>query len=225
MATISLNWLSLLLERFNLPSAQHWFGNWWSSESNLRWLNPVKTFSSFLVFSCLVLNIHRVFDQGRNYDRNKVSQHLDFIASRFFRYIWSFYNIVCERVNQEKDIISMYLYTKKSPPPSRENFAENQCSEWMTKTKMTHLCFIFLFDFFFFFFFFFYLGFISGTFTNYLTAREGEGISLIPQCYFHLLLRQLDISRAITAESTPLHIASSRTQTVNLGFPRASLLV
>ena len=48
--------------------------------------------------------------------------------------------------------------------------------------------------------------------------REGEGISLpLP-----LVHRHLNISRAITAESSPLHIASSRTRTGNLCFPSAS---
>ena len=45
---------------------------------------------------------------------------------------------------------------------------------------------------------------------------KGEDISLTPHHHFHLLHRHLDISRAITAESSPLHIASSRTQTGNL---------
>ena len=51
---------------------------------------------------------------------------------------------------------------------------------------------------------------------------KGEGISLTPHYHFHLLHRHLDISRAITAESSPLHIASSRTRTGNLWFPSAS---
>ena len=51
---------------------------------------------------------------------------------------------------------------------------------------------------------------------------KGEGISLIPHYHFHPLHRHLDISRAITAESSPLDIASSRTRTGNLWFPRAS---
>ena len=56
-------------------------------------------------------------------------------------------------------------------------------------------------------FFFFYLGFLSRTFTIHRTAGEGEAISLSPLYHFHLLHRHLDISRAITAESSPLHIA------------------
>ena len=52
--------------------------------------------------------------------------------------------------------------------------------------------------------------------------RKGEGIPLTPHCNFHWLHRHLDISRAITAESSPLHIASSRTRTGNLLFPSAS---
>ena len=58
--------------------------------------------------------------------------------------------------------------------------------------------------------------FFSRTFTNHWTAGEREGISLTPHYHFHLLHRHLDISRSITAESSPLHIANSRTQTENL---------
>ena len=70
--------------------------------------------------------------------------------------------------------------------------------------------------------FFFYLGFLSWTFTNHRTAGEGVGISLTPHYHFHPLHRHLDISRAITAESSPLHIASSRARTRNLWFLSAS---
>ena len=45
---------------------------------------------------------------------------------------------------------------------------------------------------------------------------KGEGISLTPHYHFHPLHRHSYISRAITAESLPLHIASSRTRTGNL---------
>ena len=51
---------------------------------------------------------------------------------------------------------------------------------------------------------------------------KGEAISLSSLYHFHLLHGHLDTSRAITAESSPLHIASSRTQTGNLCFPSAS---
>ena len=37
--------------------------------------------------------------------------------------------------------------------------------------------------------------------------EKGEGIPLTPQYHFHPLHRHLDISRTITAESTPLHVA------------------
>ena len=50
----------------------------------------------------------------------------------------------------------------------------------------------------------------------------GGGISLTPHYHFHRLHRHLDISRAITAESSPLHISSSRTGTWKLWFPNAS---
>ena len=42
---------------------------------------------------------------------------------------------------------------------------------------------------------------------------KGEGIPLTSHYHFHPLYRHLDISRAITAESSPLHIANTRTQT------------
>ena len=51
---------------------------------------------------------------------------------------------------------------------------------------------------------------------------RGEAISLIPLYHFHPLQRHLDISRAITAESSTLYIACSRTRTGNLWFPSAS---
>ena len=46
--------------------------------------------------------------------------------------------------------------------------------------------------------------FLSRPFTNHRIAEEGEGISLTPHYHFHPLHRHLDISRAITAESSPL---------------------
>ena len=47
---------------------------------------------------------------------------------------------------------------------------------------------------------------------------KGEGISLTPHYHFHPLHGQLDISRAITAESSPLRVDSSRNRTGNLWF-------
>ena len=57
-----------------------------------------------------------------------------------------------------------------------------------------------------------------------ITGLQGkaEGISLTSRYRFHPLYRHLDISWAITAESSPLHIASSRTRTRNLWFPSVS---
>ena len=40
---------------------------------------------------------------------------------------------------------------------------------------------------------------------------KGEGISLTPHYQFHPLHIHLDISRAVTAENSPLHIASINT--------------
>ena len=47
-----------------------------------------------------------------------------------------------------------------------------------------------------------------------ITGLQGkkEGISLTPHYHFHPLHRHLDISRTITAKSSPLHIGSSRTR-------------
>ena len=39
---------------------------------------------------------------------------------------------------------------------------------------------------------------------------KGEGISLTPHYHFHPLHSHLDVSRAVTAESTPLHIVVKR---------------
>ena len=69
---------------------------------------------------------------------------------------------------------------------------------------------------------FFYLGFLSQPFTNHRTTGEGETISLTPHYHFHPLHRHLDIGRAITVESSPLHISSSRTRTRNLWFSSVS---
>ena len=75
------------------------------------------------------------------------------------------------------------------------------------------------------FFFSFYVGFLSRTFKNHRTAGERRGYFInfsLPLPYFHQLHRHLDNSRAITAESSPLHIASSPKRTGNLWFPSAS---
>ena len=52
--------------------------------------------------------------------------------------------------------------------------------------------------------------------------QKGDAIFSIPLYIFLPPHRQLDISRAITAENSPLHIASSQTPAGNLWFPRAS---
>ena len=48
---------------------------------------------------------------------------------------------------------------------------------------------------------------------------KGEGISLTPHCHFYKLYKQLDVSRAITADSSPLHILSDLTRTGKSWFP------
>ena len=51
---------------------------------------------------------------------------------------------------------------------------------------------------------------------------KGKGISLTPHYHFHPLHKHLDISRAITAESSPPYIAGSPTRNGNLWFLSAS---
>ena len=52
--------------------------------------------------------------------------------------------------------------------------------------------------------------------------RKRKGISLSLHYHFHSLLRHLDISQAITMESSPLHIVNSWTWPRNLQFMGAS---
>ena len=52
---------------------------------------------------------------------------------------------------------------------------------------------------------------------------KGEGIYLTSLYHFHSPHGPLDISCAIAAESSPLHIVSSRTRTRNFCFPREIL--
>ena len=66
--------------------------------------------------------------------------------------------------------------------------------------------------------------FLSGVFfheNSRFTRQQGKGeaIPLTPLYHFHPFHRHLDISRAITAQSSPLHIGSSRTR-----FLRFSML-
>ena len=83
-----------------------------------------------------------------------------------------------------------------------------------SQVKATSITVVFLFFLFFLFIWVFFheLSQITGL------QGKGESISLTPHYHFHPLHRHLDISRAITAESSPLHIASSRTRTGNLWF-------
>ena len=65
---------------------------------------------------------------------------------------------------------------------------------------------------------FFFLSGFSFANIHRLQDRRGRGRTT-PHYHFHPLHGHLDISRAITAESSPLRIANSRTQTGNLWFP------
>ena len=64
------------------------------------------------------------------------------------------------------------------------------------------------------------------SFTNIHESQHSRGrgrafFYLLTTTSTHPLHRHLDISWAITAESSPLHIASSQTRTRNLRFPSA----
>ena len=52
---------------------------------------------------------------------------------------------------------------------------------------------------------FFYLDFLSQTFTG--QQGKGDAIFLTPLYHFHPLHRHLEVNQAITAESSPQHIA------------------
>ena len=54
------------------------------------------------------------------------------------------------------------------------------------------------------------------------SRRRRKAFFLSPHYHFNPLPRHLDISRAITAESSPLDIGTSRTRARNLWFPSAS---
>ena len=86
-------------------------------------------------------------------------------------------------------------------------------TQWMKEMRLLGVSLLF---------FFFYLGFLSQRFTSHRTAGKREGISLTSPYHFHSLHRHLDISWAIAAESSPLHIGSCRTRTGSLWFPSAS---
>ena len=58
---------------------------------------------------------------------------------------------------------------------------------------------------------------------KYLVCSQGEVISLTPFYIFHrFTVQHLDISRPITADSTPLHIAGDRIRFRKPWFPSAS---
>ena len=63
---------------------------------------------------------------------------------------------------------------------------------------------------------------ISRIFTIHITGGEGGGYPFTLLYYFHTLDKHLGISRENAAESSLLHIASSRARTANLCFSKAS---
>ena len=72
--------------------------------------------------------------------------------------------------------------------------------------------------------FIFYLGVLSRTYTIHRQSGKGKAIvSLTPLYHFRSLHKHLDINRAITGESSPLHIAGSLTRTGKFWFTSAYL--
>ena len=120
-----------------------------------------------------------------------------------------------------------FISRKSVPPFQRQPFADvlqSRCSKKLSnihrKTPALESLFNKVPVFFFFFFSIWVFFHEPSLFTG--QQRKGEGISLTPLYHFHPLHRQLDISLAIVAERSPLHIASSRTRTGNIWFPSAS---
>ena len=71
-----------------------------------------------------------------------------------------------------------------------------------------------------------YIFFLSGfSFATHsrITKQKGRGRPILTSpWHFHLIYKYLDIRRAITAENSPLHVASDLTRTWNLKFLSAS---
>ena len=65
---------------------------------------------------------------------------------------------------------------------------------------------------------FFYMGFFHGHSRIAGLKRMSRDISLTPHYHFRLLHRHLDVSLAITAESSPLNIGSIWSQTGTFSF-------
>ena len=66
--------------------------------------------------------------------------------------------------------------------------------------------------------YFFNLCFLSQPFKNHRTAGEGWITRIARHYHSHLSRRHLEISWAINAGNSPLHIGSNRTRTGYLGF-------
>ena len=114
----------------------------------------------------------------------------------------------------KKRVTFIYVFNTLQSCMDNVTFSLSSC-------VLNYWCFIILYMFFTrnLFFFFFPICVFFHEHSRITGLQEnGEGISLTP----HQLHRHLDISWAITTESSPLHIASSRTRTGNLWFPSAS---
>ena len=123
--------------------------------------------------------------------------------------IWAtiFFLSLASPVTRYHDQLSSCTTSEKTSNPIMKKRSDG----WMYRRKrvisLEHITF---FLFFFIWVFFHVHSRITGL------QGKGEGISLTPHYHFHSLHRHLDISWAITAESSPLHIPSSRTRTRNL---------
>ena len=70
----------------------------------------------------------------------------------------------------------------------------------------------------------FVLVFLSRIFSIHRTPEERERYLFNSLYHFHSLHRHLDISRVITVECLPLHVASSQTETGNLIYTYVILI-
>ena len=110
----------------------------------------------------------------------------------------------------KKIVLFVSMKALKNHYENKINFKNFDVTIWLTNNF--NKCFFFCFVFFSIWVFFHEHSPITGQ------QGKEEGIYLTALYHFHLLHKHLYISRAITAESSPLHIAGSRIWTGNLWF-------
>ena len=111
---------------------------------------------------------------------------------------------------------SMFIYSK---------FIAGKRFQFTVKASQVTVCSVLIIDVLVlrFLFLFFHVSFFFHEQSQFTGHQEkGDAISLNHLYHFHPLYRHLDISQVITADSSPLHIASSHARTGNLCFQNAS---